>query len=132
MPFFGLLAAGIAAWPGAVPAQSSTVTDKNVEAIALQWFERMRTGHIDRTQLAPEYSAQLTDDVVQEMSKYLSAYKYGTSPTGALVLNTRSTGDQTFYEVKITFPRGDAASLLFGFNAQGKITGIVILGMAGD
>jgi hypothetical protein len=51
--FFGLLAAGIAAWPSAVPAQSSTVADKNVEAIALQWFEKMRTGHIDRTQLAP-------------------------------------------------------------------------------
>ncbi|MGH6812128.1 MAG: hypothetical protein ACREDM_07200 [Methylocella sp.] len=29
-------------------------------------------------------------------------------------------------------PRGDAASLLFGFNAEGKITGIGIMSMAGD
>ena len=39
---------------------------------------------------------------------------------------------QTFYQVKLIFPRGDAASLLFGFNAEGKITGIGIMSMAGD
>jgi len=34
--------------------------------------------------------------------------------------------------VKFIFPRGDAASLLFGFDAEGKITGIGVEGMAGD
>jgi len=29
-------------------------------------------------------------------------------------------------------PRGDAASLLFGFDSEGKITGIGVEGMAGD
>jgi hypothetical protein len=47
-------------------------------------------------------------------------------------LLTRTDGEQTFYVVKLVFPRGDAASLLFGFNAEGKITGIGIMSMAGD
>ena len=38
--------------------------------------------------------------------------------------STRMIGEQTFYVVKIIFPRGDAASLMFGLNTEGKITGI--------
>jgi hypothetical protein len=92
----------------------------------------MRTGQIDRTQLTPQYSAQVTNELVHKMSAYLNQYKYGASPIGAKILRTRSTGEQTFYDVKLTFPRGDAASLLFGFNAEGKITGVVLMSMAGD
>lgn len=139
MKFFGtmallaaVLATGVTTAPAAAPGQATALTDKNVETIALQWFEQMRTGQIDRTQLAPQYSAQLTSDLVQRMSAYLSQYKYGASPTGAQVLRTHAIGDQTFYDVKLTFPRGDAASLLFGSNAEGKITGIALMSMAGD
>ncbi len=56
----------------------------------------------------------------------------GAAPTGAKLLQFHSTGEQTFYVVKLIFPRGDAASLLFGFDAAGKITGITLLSMAGD
>jgi hypothetical protein len=112
--------------------RANALTEKSVETIALQWFERMRTGQIDRTQLTAEYNAQLTNDAVKKMSTYLNEYKYGASPTGARVLLTRTSGEQTFYDVKLTFPRGDAASLLFGFNAEGKITGVVLMSMAGD
>ena len=128
----GVLAIGVAAAPTAVRAQTNVLTEKSVEAIALQWFEQMRAGQIDRTQLTAEYSAQLTDDTVKKMSAYLNEYKYGASPTGAQILRTRAIGEQTFYDVKLTFPRGDAASLLFGFNAEGKITGIALMSMAGD
>jgi hypothetical protein len=130
--FIGLSAGGFATLPTMVTAQPGELTERSVEAIALRWFEQMRTGQIDRTQLTPEYSAQLTDDAVKEMSAYLSEYKYGASPTGAHILRNRTAGEQTFYDVKLTFPRGDAASLLFGFDANGKITGIVLMGMAGD
>jgi hypothetical protein len=34
--------------------------------------------------------------------------------------------------VKLIFARGDAASLLTGFDAQGYITGINLMSMAGD
>ena len=132
MLFAAMLATGIGAAPAAVQAQANVLTEKSVEAIALQWFEQMRTGQIDRTQLTPDYSAQLTDDAVKKMSAYLNEYKYGASPTGAQILRTRTIGEQTFYDVKLTFPRGDAASLLFGFNKEGKITGIALMSMAGD
>jgi hypothetical protein len=111
---------------------ASTRTEENVEGLALQWFERMRTGQVDRTQLTADYGAQLTDNAVRTTSRYLKEHDYGASPTGANVLQTRTIGEQTFYVVKLIFPRGDAASLLLGFNAEGKITGISLMSMAGD
>ena len=103
-----------------------------MEALALEWFAQMQSGQIDRTQLAAEYSAQLRDDAVRAMSQYLKEYKYGATPPGAQVLKTRTIGEQTFYVVKLIFPRGDAASLLLGVNAERKITGISLMSMAGD
>jgi len=47
-------------------------------------------------------------------------------------LQSRTIADQNFYLVKLVFPRGDAASLLIGFDAEGKITGIDFISMAGD
>ena len=127
-----LLTGLVAAALGASPPQPGGRTEQSVEALALEWFEFMRTGQIDRTQLTPDYSAQLTEAAVQSMSQYLKEYKYGASPTGAEVLQTRRIGEQTFYVVKLVFPRGDAASLLLGFNLGGKITGISLMSMAGD
>ena len=45
---------------------------------------------------------------------------------------TTKEGDQTFTMINFVFPRGDATSLLFGFDAAGKVTGIAVGGMAGD
>jgi hypothetical protein len=47
-------------------------------------------------------------------------------------MKKRSAEGQTFYLVKFIFPRGDAASLLFGFDTAGKITGVGVESMAGD
>jgi hypothetical protein len=82
--------------------------------------------------MTPDYSAQLTDAAVQGMSHYLQKYSYGAPATGAEILNRRTMAKQTLYEVKLLFPRGDAASLLFGFNPEGKITGVSLLSIAGD
>jgi hypothetical protein len=114
------------------PTSAAERTDSSVESLALEWFGRMQSGQIDRTQMTPDYSAQLTDDVVRDLSKHLKEDNYGASPTGAKILRTKSAGDQTFYVVKLIFPRGDAASLLIGLNTEGKITGISFLSMAGD
>jgi hypothetical protein len=107
-------------------------TDDRVAAFALKWFADMQAGRIDRAQLTADYNAQLTDDAVREMSRYLEEHKYGASPKRAQVVRARTIGKQTFYVVKLVFPRGDAASLMFGFNADGKISGISLLSMAGD
>jgi hypothetical protein len=106
--------------------------ETRIEAIALKWFADMQSGRIDRAQMTPDYSAQLTDAAVQGMSHYLQQYSYGAPATGAEILNRRTMAKQTLYEVKLLFPRGDAASLLFGFNPEGKITGVSLLSIAGD
>jgi len=57
---------------------------------------------------------------------------YGASPLRAEIVRTKKAADQTFAMIKFVFPRGDATSLLFGFDAAGKITGVAVGGMAGD
>lgn len=101
-----------------------------MQTFALDWFTQMQAGRLDRTSLTDAYSAQLTEDAVQSMSRRLN--EYGASPKRAEILQSRTMGDQTFHLVKLHFSRGDAASLLFGSNAEGKITGITITSMAGD
>ena len=103
---------------------------ENVKALALRWYTQMQAGQLDRSKLTASYSSQLTDDAVREMTHYVNLY--GASPTSAEILQNRTMADQTFYLVKLIFPRGDAASLLIGFDAQGKITGINLMSMAGD
>jgi hypothetical protein len=115
---------------GRVLALADPPAADNVKALALRWYEQMQAGKLDRSQLAAAYSAQLTDDAVRGMSRKVNLY--GASPTSAEILQNRTIADQTFYLVKLIFPRGDAASLLIGFDAQGKITGINLMSMAGD
>ena len=126
------LLAGAGPSIAAPPPPPSGRTNNRVPAFALKWFADMQAGRIDRTQLTADYDAQLTDDAVREMSRYLEEHKYGVSPKRAEVVRARTIGKQTFYVVKLIFPRGDAASLMFGFNPVGKITGISLLSMAGD
>jgi hypothetical protein len=72
----------------------------------------------------------LTPEAVRAMSRHLN--QYGASPLRAEIMKERSVENQKFYLVKFIFPRGDATSLLFGFDAEGKITGIGVESMAGD
>jgi hypothetical protein len=115
---------------GVSMALADPPTADEVKALALRWYTQMQVGQLDRTQLAAAYSAQLTDDAVREMTHNVNLY--GALPTSAEILQSRTMADQTFYLVKLIFPRGDAASLLIGFDAQGKITGINLMSMAGD
>jgi hypothetical protein len=112
------------ALPAGVPTKDA------MKVLALQWFTQMQAGKIDRTQYTTAYAAQLTDDAVKAMSHQLN--QYGASPLRAEIMQKRTIDDQTFYQVKLVFPRGDAASLLFGFDTEGKITGVVVISMAGD
>jgi|HubBroStandDraft_6_1064221.scaffolds.fasta_scaffold1817879_1 hypothetical protein len=113
------------------PVRSTTATtDDAVKALALRWFLQMQAGQIDRTQYTAAYSAQLTDEAVKSMSQHLN--EYGASPKRAEILQKRSAGTQTLYLVKLIFPRGDAASVLFGLDSKGKISAISIASMAGD
>jgi len=111
------------------PAASALV-DGDVTAFALHVFAQLQAGQIDRSQLTKEYSAHLADAEVRELAHKLN--EYGASPIGAEVMRRHATDDQTLYLVKLLFPRGDAAAMLLGLNADGKITGVSMLSMAGD
>jgi hypothetical protein len=113
-----------AAPPAGGPSEAS------VTAWAMQWFKEMQAGRTDRSQYAAAYGAQVTDDAVKAMSHALN--EYGVSPLHAEIVQFRKIDEQTFYVVKFVFPRGDATSVLFGFDVAGKITGIGVGGIAGD
>src|SRR5260221_1187134 len=109
------IAAGLAdpARPAGVP------TEDGMRAFALQWFAQMQAGKIDRTQYTIAYGAQLTDSAVQAMSHQLN--EYGASPIPPEIMQKRSVDNQTLYQMKLVIPRSDDTSLLFGFDAAGKI-----------
>jgi hypothetical protein len=96
----------------------------------MRWFTEMMAGRTDRSQYSADFASQVTDAVVARIAHDLNTY--GASPLRAEILQTKKDGDQTFAVVKFVFPRGDATSLLFGFDAAGKITGVAVGGMAGD
>ena len=116
--------------PAAAAPPAGALSEAPLTVFLMQWFSEMQAGRTDRSLYAPAYVAQVTDAAVMTMSRNLN--KYGTSPLRAEIVQARKDGDQTFYIVKFIFPRGDATSLLFGFDAAGKITGIAIGGLAGD
>jgi hypothetical protein len=97
---------------------------------AMRWITEVMAGRTDRSQYSPAFAPQVTDEAVARMAHDLNAY--GAAPLRAEIVKTTKEGDQTFAIVKFVFPRGDATSLLFGFDAAGKITGVAVGGMAGD
>ena len=132
---FTLLIAVLAAGPMAKARADETqaagqTSDAARTGWAMHWITEMMAGRTDRSQYAPAFAPQVTDAAVARMAHDLNAY--GAAPLRAEIVQTRKDGDQTFAVVKFVFPRGDATSLLFGFDAAGKVTGIAVGGMAGD
>jgi hypothetical protein len=117
---FGSLAQG----EPALPIDPSSAD--SVKVLALDWFARLQAGQIDRTRMTSALSRALTDDSVEEMSRYLKAYG---PATGDEITQNRRIEDQTFYVVKLFLQRGDALSLLIGFDDGGKISGVTFPSM---
>src|SRR5208337_2228289 len=111
-------------------APPSALTGSAFTTWAMHWFTEMMAGRTDRSQYAPAFAPQVTDEAVARISHDLN--RYGAAPLRAEIVQTKKDGDQTFTVLKFVFPRGDATSLMFGFDAAGKITGVAPAGMAGD
>jgi hypothetical protein len=107
------------------PLQGSVLT-----AWAMRWFTEMMAGRTDRSQYAPAFAPRVTDEAVARIAYDLN--RFGAAPLRAEIVQTKADGDQTFAVLKFVFPRGDATSLLFGFDAAGKIIGVAPAGLAGD
>jgi len=118
--FFAALFAASSALGDQMPPVDPTSGD-SVKTFAIEWFGRLQAGEIDRTQMTPELSETLTDDSVKEMSRIVASYGPATQDE---IVENRQIDDQIFYVVKLLLKRGDAVSLLIGFNESGKITGV--------
>ncbi len=132
---FALLIAVLAAAPVASARANeapvvATPTDAALTTWAMHWITEVMAGRTDRSQYAAAFAPQVTDQAVARMAHDLNAY--GAAPLRAEIVQTMKEGDQTFATIKFVFPRGDATSLMFGFDAAGKVTGIAVGGMAGD
>jgi hypothetical protein len=99
----------------------------SVKAFALQWFEHLQSGELDRNaDGTAALSENLMDDAVEEMSRHLRSYGPATRDE---IIENRKIDDQTFYFLKLFLQRGDALTLLVGFDEGGKITGITFPSM---
>jgi hypothetical protein len=125
-----LLSCGIG--PGSAAAAPAALTADSVQKSALEWFDRMRTGQIDRTQLTADFNAQLTDETVETTSRFLQAHGYVEPPAEAKLVDTRAAGDETLYTVRLSFARGNAASLQISVGGDGKISDISLSNTGGD
>jgi hypothetical protein len=72
--------------------------------------------------ICARFAPQVTDEAVARLAHDLN--RCGAASLWAEIVQTRKDGDQTFAIVKFVFPRADATSLLFGFDAAGRITGV--------
>jgi hypothetical protein len=137
--FIAALGAATVAWPlaalltdfvtAAVGEQTSPAapgSSDKVKAIALEWFEHLQAGQIDRAQMTTAFSEHLTDEAVREMAHYLKSYG---PPAGEEIIQSRTIQDQTFYVVKFLLQRGDALSMIIGFDENGNVSGITFASM---
>jgi hypothetical protein len=65
---------------------------------AMHWFTEMMAGRTDRSQYAPAFAGQVTDEAVARISYDLN--RYGAAPLRAEIVQTKTDGDQTFAVVK--------------------------------
>ena len=126
----GLLAPGPVTIGRAKSPPIAAKTDAELTTWAMRWITEVMGGRTERSQYAPGFAPQVTTEAIARMAHDLNAY--GAAPLRAEIVQTKKDGDQTFAVVKFVFPRGDATSLLFGFDVAGKVTGIAVGGMAGD
>jgi hypothetical protein len=103
--------------PTAPAAEDLAVTKR-----AKEWFHRMQTGTVDRSQLDARMNAALSDDLVKQTSAKLAPL--GT-PTGFSYVKAVVVGNQIAYYYAVTVPTG-TFYWLFGLDPDGKISGFYV------
>jgi hypothetical protein len=100
--------------PSATPAAT---VDPAIAKRAADWFHRVQTGSIDRTQLTPDFSARLTDANVSALAAQLA--DLGDPVTFDFVREIDA--DVTTYIFRITFKSALKLSWSFSLDPSGKI-----------
>lgn len=115
------------ATPSAAPSAGGLVApaaeDPAITKRAKDWFHRMQTGNVDRSQLDAKMNAALTDDLVKQSMTRLAPL--GT-PSGFKFVKAAIIGKVIAYYYQLTTPSGSTFYWLFGLDPDGKIAGFYV------
>lgn len=96
------------------------IADAHITAKAKEWFRRLQTGEIDRSQLDAQLNAQLTDDIVRRETKTLTALG---DPATFVFVRTYALDEALEYDFLLQFKATRLVELI-SFDASGKIAGL--------
>lgn len=96
------------------------VADAHITAKAKEWFRRLQTGEIDRSQLDAQLNTQLTDDVVQRETKALTPLG---DPASFVFVRTNALDEALEYDFLLQFKTMRLVELI-SFDTGGKIAGL--------
>ncbi len=113
----------VSAASAAPPVTSTSVEPivaPRIMAKAKEWFRRFQTGRIDRSQLQPEVSQQLTQVQVEREGALLR--RFG-APTDVVFMRSGPVSGAMGYDFLLIFTSGRVAESI-AFDNKGKIAGI--------
>ena len=111
--------------PSPAPSASASAQplDPAVLGRAKDWFHRVQTGTIDRTQLSDDLSARLGPDNGAALAKQTGGLG---DPATFEFARTIATDAETTYIFRLTFASGQALSWALTIDATGKITKLAL------
>lgn len=89
--------------------------------MAVQWFQRMQTGQVDRAQLSDDLNGKLTDVVISQISTQLKPYG---QPGSITYLGGRIVNGDDVYAYILNFKASKVRELM-AIDNTGKINGLV-------
>jgi hypothetical protein len=96
------------------------VADSAITAKAKEWFHRLQTGEIDRSQLDAQVNLQLTDALIRQETAALTALG---DPTSFVYVRTYPLAGALEYDFMLQFKAARVVELI-SFNSGGKIAGL--------
>ncbi len=106
--------------PAAVPPAPLATEEPGITARAKDWFSRIQTGNLDRTQLTAQASAAFTDAVVKNVAAQIAPLG---APAAFTFVDKKTIGDNTAYTYKLTFA-STALYYIFVLDIAGRISGL--------
>lgn len=106
--------------PSTAPTPSpspSSAMDPKIAALAKQWLLAVQSGHIDRSQLAPQTSAAFTPGLLEQVSAQLAPLG---APVGFTLIDAKQLQGITVYHFRATFASGRLDEFI-GLDPNGQI-----------
>ncbi len=118
-----LAVTGAVAFAAPAPAPTST-TNAAVMVRAKEWFHRIATGDIDRSQLTSLMNSQLTDAMIKQVSAQVAPLG---EPTSFVQVQSGREKGADYFVYAVTFPSGDKWNYLFVYEpSTNKVSGLKV------